>query len=153
MDWVLCNAMPNARDTRLNRRLVDRPRIAEVGSDTEDCQMEAELPLTMTMEEAAIKVGVPPGSLRRAAEKHGYLVKMGRHPRIERRTLEELVEKCRVKPEAHESTDGRTRASTSSETAEDISQRVLATASRLTRPSHPTSCPEADRPARGHRRR
>ncbi len=106
--------------------------------------MATEQPLMMTVEEAAAKVGVPPGSLRRAAQKHGYLVMMGRHPRIERRSLEELVQKCRVSPEVHESTSGRTPASTSSEMVDDTCRQVLETAERLRQPSRDISCNETD---------
>ncbi len=106
--------------------------------------MNKDLPLMMTVEEAAATIGVPPGSLRRAAKQHGYLVQMGRHLRIERRTLEELIAKCRVDPEEHASTDGRTRAYSSSEMVDDMCRQVLETAEQLMRPSRDISSDETD---------
>ena len=35
------------------------------------------MPLLLTLSEAAETLGVPIASLRRAAEKHGYLIRMG----------------------------------------------------------------------------
>ena len=37
----------------------------------------------LTIDEAAEQLGVPRGSLRAAAEEHGYLVRMGRSVRID----------------------------------------------------------------------
>lgn len=52
-------------------------------------------PSLATLEEAAKELGVPKGSLRAAAEEHGYLVRMGRAVRIDRNDFEALVQKCK----------------------------------------------------------
>ncbi|WP_299986633.1 excisionase family DNA-binding protein [uncultured Ruegeria sp.] len=52
----------------------------------------------MTIEEAAKLLNVPKGSLRSAAEKHGFLVRIGRAVRIDQDQLGDLVEKCKVAP-------------------------------------------------------
>lgn len=60
-------------------------------------------PSLATLEEAAQELGVPKGSLRSAAEEHGYLVRMGRAVRIDRNDFEALVEKCKEPAQANAS--------------------------------------------------
>ena len=88
----------------------------------------------LTIDEAAAELGVPPGSLRTAAEKHGFLVMMGRARRIDPSTLPELIRKCRNQPvprnrghrHAPQSRVPATRAG-------DTSQRALQSAAKLKR--------------------
>lgn len=90
------------------------------------------MPRLLTIDEAAAELGVPPGSLRTAAEKHGFLVMMGRARRIDPSTLPELIQKCRNEPVAQqrgESCSPKSRLS--GITARDDSRRALETAARL----------------------
>ncbi|WP_235958229.1 helix-turn-helix domain-containing protein [Salipiger sp. PrR003] len=50
--------------------------------------------------EAADMLGVPPGSLRTAADKHGKTIRMGRAVRLHPDDLEELCKLCRDDPKA-----------------------------------------------------
>ena len=50
------------------------------------------MPRLLTIDEAANELGVPAGSLRRAAERHGFLVRMGRAIRIDADTLGKVWE-------------------------------------------------------------
>lgn len=52
----------------------------------------------LTIEQAAKLLNVPKGSLRAAAEEHGFLVRMGRAIRLDEYHLGDLVEKCKVPP-------------------------------------------------------
>lgn len=90
------------------------------------------MPRLLTVPEAAAELGVPPGSLRTAAERHGLLVKMGRAVRIDPATLPELIERCQDKPKDPVSTAAGTPVSTTSATrdAESV-QRARETAKRL----------------------
>ena len=88
----------------------------------------------LTIDEAAAELGVKSGSLRTAAEQHGFLVRMGRSLRIESETLPELVELCREKPQERDSTNAVT-ASSRSATVPDSSQRALEIAEKLKRRS------------------
>ena len=47
------------------------------------CSRWSTMPRLLTIDEAANELGVPAGSLRRAAERHGFLVRMGRAIRID----------------------------------------------------------------------
>jgi hypothetical protein len=51
-----------------------------------------------TIDEIAQEWNVPKASLRTAAEKHGFLVRIGRALRLERDRLPELLKKCRDQP-------------------------------------------------------
>ena len=102
-----------------------------------------------TLEKAAQELDVPLGSLRSAAERHGFLVRMGRSLRIDPDTLEEFVEQCREEPQEQDYTSApkeRARATGSSVMAEDPCQRALATADRLSKSSPSTSRKRTDRP-------
>jgi len=101
----------------------------------------------LKIEDAAKMIGVPPGSLRRAAEKHGLLVRMGRTLRIDPRTFEELFEKCRNKPRDHESTGAPTASTTSATTTDTGVQRAQETADTLKTLSRNTSLRKTGQPA------
>lgn len=106
-------------------------------------------PRLLTLDEAAAQLGVPKGSLRRAAERHGLLVRMGRAVRIDPETLPELIRRCRENQQGRASTGAATRGApdtTKSETAHDASARALATADRLKQHSRGTSQKGGGRP-------
>ncbi|UAB89687.1 helix-turn-helix domain-containing protein [Ruegeria sp. SCSIO 43209] len=52
----------------------------------------------LTIEQAAELLNVPKGSLRTAAEEHGFLVRIGRVIRLDESQLGELVERCKEPP-------------------------------------------------------
>ena len=94
----------------------------------------------LKIEDAAAELGVPAASLRRAAEEHGYLVKMGRALRLERDRLGELIKKCRVQQREQGSTSSSTaRTGTSATRANPTGQRAAQAATKLKKPSRPTS--------------
>lgn len=68
------------------------------------------------IKDAALALGIPPASLRSAAEHHGYIVRMGRAIRLERDRLNELVKKCRDKPREQDSINSPTVRTGISET-------------------------------------
>ena len=97
-------------------------------------------PRLLTISEAAKQLGVPPGSLRTAAEEHGFIVRMGRAVRIDPQNLPELIKSCQDQKQALASTKIQQPASMSSETpAAHNNQRALETAERLKRRSPGTS--------------
>ena len=98
----------------------------------------------LTLDEAATELGVPVASLRRAAERHGFLVRVGRALRIDPNTLPELIERCREQPSPPVSTNAQ-MADSISVTADDSCQRALETAERLKKLSRATSLEETDR--------
>lgn len=88
----------------------------------------------LTLDEAARQLGVPKGSLKSAAERHGLLVRMGRAVRIDPNTIEELFEKCRENPKVPASIGERTSRSGSFVTPDaQTYQPALATAAMLKR--------------------
>ena len=90
------------------------------------------MPRLLTIEEAASELGVPPGSLRTAAEKHGFLVMMGGARRIDPSTIPELIRKCRNEPVPHDRIDSHPPESGIPRTrAKDNSQRALQSAAKL----------------------
>ena len=94
----------------------------------------------LSIPEAAAELGVPPGSLRRAAEKHGLVVRMGRAIRIAQQDFEELIRKCQDEPKEQDSTADPKAESTSSGTrGGNSNQRALQTAERLKQLSRGTS--------------
>ena len=109
------------------------------------------MPRLLTIDEAAEQLGVPCGSLRTAAQRHGYLVKMGRAVRIDPDTLGELIELCRENPQGPDSTSAPKAAAPAtglSATADNSCQRALATAERLKASSRRTSRKGTGPPAR-----
>ena len=103
----------------------------------------------LTIDEAAAELGVKSGSLRTAAEQHGFLVRMGRSLRIESETLLELIKLCREIPPERGSTNAAT-ASSRSATVPDSSQRALAIAAGLKARSLATSPKGTGQPAQVH---
>ena len=97
-------------------------------------------PILCTVEDAATELGVTVSGLRSAAEEHGYLVRMGRAIRLERKSLPELIKKCRAKPKAPDSTNSHTASTGTSETPENlIAQQAAQAAAKLKKRSGPTS--------------
>ena len=101
----------------------------------------------LKLDQAAAELGVPEGSLRRAAEQHGYIVRMGRAVRIDPNDLPELVKRCQDTPKAHASSTATAArpASTLSATDPDSSRRALEIAEKLKRHSQDTSKKGIDR--------
>ena len=96
----------------------------------------------LTLDEAADRLGVPKRGLRKEAEAHGFLVRVGRVVRLQEDKLEELMDRCRVKPQEQDCTADPTRVvaeTTKSATAEDASARALQTAERLRKSTRATS--------------
>lgn len=92
------------------------------------------------IDEAARECGVPAASLRSAAEKHGFLVRMGRAIRLERNRLPELIVKCRDQPKDHASTNSSTATNgISGIQATPTAQRAAQAAQKLKKRSVPTS--------------
>ena len=105
----------------------------------------------LTVPEAAAELGVKPGSLRSAAERHGLLIRMGRAVRIDPATFPELIEKCRDQQKAPASSAVTTASGTSATKAESSVQRALATAEKLKRHSRATSPKKAGQLVQLHR--
>lgn len=98
------------------------------------------LPPLCTLTDAAKHLGIPKASLQTAAEKHGYIVRMGRAIRIETDRLGELVKKCRDQQRAQGSTNTSTGQNGISSTPElSPAQRAAQIAERLKNPSPATS--------------
>ena len=95
--------------------------------------------LLLKIEEAANQLGIPKGSLRSAAETHGYLVKMGRTVRIDQESLPELIKLCRDQKQAPASTNLKTESSSSEIPVGRNNQQALETAEKLKRLSRDTS--------------
>ena len=107
----------------------------------------------LTLDEAAERLGVKPGSLETVAKRHGFIVKMGRSIRIDPNSLEELIEKCRENPLEPDSTNepkARAPAYGSSETVDDSCQQALAIADKLKERSRATSRSGTGPPAQVH---
>lgn len=82
---------------------------------------------------------------RSAAEKHGFIVRMGRSIYIRKDELGELIEKCRDQPKGQDCTDAKTKASGSSETlATPTSGRAKVIAQKLMKSSHSISSTNQD---------
>ena len=105
----------------------------------------------LTLDEAAAELGVPPGSLRGAAQRHGLLVRMGRAVRIDPDDLPELIDRCRDQPRDRDSTAAQIAATTSSAMETDSCALAHETAERLKRRSRDTSPKRAGSPARVRR--
>ena len=102
--------------------------------------------------DVAKELDVPPGSLRNAAEEHGFLVRVGRAIRIDSDTLPELIERCRDKPKAPASSSAPTASGTFRDTGGKIRHNeALETAAKLKERSRSTSPPSTDRPGKLHR--
>lgn len=94
----------------------------------------------LRLDDAAKMLDVPVASLKTVAQKHGFMVRMGRSLRIESDRIGELIEKCRNKPREQDSTSTITaRTGTSGTPANQIDQRALQAAQKLKKPSARTS--------------
>lgn len=112
------------------------------------------MPRLLTIEDAATHLGVPRGSLRNAAERHGFLVSIGRTQRIDLKTIPEFIEKCREKPPGPASTADPTPEFTSSVTQDtESAQRALEIADELKERSPGTSPKRNSPPAAQLRRK
>jgi hypothetical protein len=93
-----------------------------------------------TIEQAARELGVPVTSLRSSAEKHGFIVRMGRAIRLDRNQLQELIKKCQGQPKGQGSTNSNTVQTGSSATQGNPTvQRAAQAAQRLKKPLAHTS--------------
>ncbi len=101
----------------------------------------------LTLDEAANELGVPPGSLRTAAQQHGLLIKMGRAVRIDPNALPELIRLCQDTPKDHGCTDTSTGSGASATMGGNSSQRALETAEKLKSRSRGTSPKKTDQTA------
>ena len=130
--------------TLLTRDCTNRRR--PIG-DTLGTDLERSMPKLLTVAEAAAELGVPPGSLRTAARKHGLLVRIGRAIRIDPTTLPELIELCRDQPKDLACSAAPTESGTSVTPAGNSSRQALEVAARLKARSRSTSRKSTDRPA------
>ena len=102
----------------------------------------------LTLSEAATQLGVKAGSLRAAAERHGFLVRMGRCLRVDPNDIPELLRKCRTPPQEDPACiASKTAAGSSATPAAATVQQALATAERLKRHSPATSRKGTGQPA------
>lgn len=106
------------------------------------------IPNLATIDEAAAELGINKGSLKATAERHGFLVRIGRFSRIDRNTYQELIDRCREKPQELAFTSDKTKVCGSSETPVTLTnQQVLATVEMLKGRSRPTSQARGSSPA------
>ena len=106
----------------------------------------------LTIAEAAEHLGIKPGSLRTAAEEHGFIVMMGRARRIDPETLSELIQKCRNTPNPQDYGESlRPESGMSATRARDNSQRALETAAKLKGLSRGSLRSATGQPAQVHR--
>ena len=80
------------------------------------------MPRLLTLDEAADQLGVSKRGLRAEAERHGYIVRIGRKPLLDAAQLGELIEKCRDHPRERDSGGKATRATGTSATARNGSR-------------------------------
>ena len=99
----------------------------------------------LTIDEAARELGVPAGSLRTAARKYGYLIRMGRAIRIDPTDFPELIRSCQDSRKDRDSTATSTRSGVSATMVGNSSQRAQETAAKLKLLSRDTSPRRADR--------
>ena len=75
------------------------------------------IPELLTIPEAAARLGVSVKGLRRDAERHGFIVRIGRKPLLDAAQLGELVGKCRDQARDQDSGGTATGATGTSATA------------------------------------
>jgi len=96
--------------------------------------------LLATLPEAAEELGVPMKSLRKVAEDHGFLVRIGRAVKIQRADYEGIIRACRSEPKERAFTSaGTTGFGSSAKTDAQIVQRANETVAKLKSPSRTTS--------------
>ena len=97
-------------------------------------------PLTITVPEAAKRLGAPKAAVQRVAEDLGLLIYFGNRKRIDPNDLKEIMDSCRSTPKARASIAAKTPACGSSATpAEGTAQQALETAKMLKGHSRSTS--------------
>ena len=104
----------------------------------------------LTIAAAADELGVPAGSLRTAAQRHGLLVRIGRAIRIDPNDLPELIKSCQDKPRDRDCIATSTVSGISATTAESSSQQALEVAAKLKARSRRSSPRSTDRPGQLH---
>lgn len=97
------------------------------------------MPRLLTIEEAAAELGVSKRGLRAEAERHGYIVRIGRKPLLDAAQLGELVDKCRDQAREPASGGRATGATGTSATARRGSRPGPMIEDELTRRSPATS--------------
>lgn len=102
----------------------------------------------LTIKEAADRLGVPAKALRRVAEDHGFIIKMGRAIRLDPNQLQEIIEKCRDQARAPASSPNGTASGISETEAESSVARALETANGLSKRSPDTLQNATGQPAR-----
>lgn len=89
--------------------------------------------------EAAVELGLPAKTLRREAERLGFLVRFGRTLRIARADYPRIIEACRENGQARASSSAETGVGTSATPAACRSAPAREIADRLKRRSRATS--------------
>lgn len=106
-----------------------------------------------TIDEIASEIGVPKKSLQKAAERHGYLIRIGRALRLDRNQITELLKKCQDPPKEPDSTSSLTdRTGTSATRGNPTGQRAAQAVQMLKKRSAPTSPPRDAQVLRMNRR-
>ena len=96
--------------------------------------------LTITIAEAAKRLGFPKATTERTAREHGLLILAGNRKRIDPNDLPEILNACRSTQRDRASTAAATRASGSSATpGAGTAQQALEIAAKLKKPSSNTS--------------
>ena len=96
--------------------------------------------MLLTIEQAAKLLNVPKASLLTEAQRHGFLVRMGRAVRIEQDSLGELVKKCRDQQKEQGSTNLNTGRNTILGIPDSqINQRAAQAIAKLKKSSRRTS--------------
>ena len=103
------------------------------------------MPRLLTVDEAAEQLGVSKRGLRSAAERHGFIVRIGRKPLLDAAQLGELVDKCRDQARESDSGGTATRAIGTSATARRGSRPGPMIEDELTKRSPATSPNRAGR--------
>lgn len=111
-------------------------------------------PLTITVPEAAERLGAPKTVVMRVAEDLGLLICFGNRKRINPNDLKEIMDSCRSTPKARASIAAKTPACGSSATqAEGTVQQALESA-KLLKGSLPSTCQKETAPvAQLHRQK
>lgn len=87
----------------------------------------------------AREYGVPKDSLRKAADEHGFTIRMGKAVRIARADMGELIKACREKPRERASISANRESGISATPDEMTSRPARATATKLKGLSSATS--------------
>ena len=101
----------------------------------------------LTIAEAAERLNVSRRGLRAEAERHGFIVRVGKAIRIAETDLGELIKKCRDPAKGRDSSTAPTVTSSSFATANTECQQALESAAKLKERSRRTSRPRTGPPA------